>query len=97
MTAARAGHGAAKVLGVEVRPDGDDGHELFVRGEAPDPVRYPAYEITVRVALAGPVEQSETETGTPEDPARWSGCLPADRRRGAKRRGGLDGGRGDGA
>lgn len=56
MTAPGAGRGAVKVLGVEVRPDGDDGHELFVKGEAPEPVRYPAYEIAVRVALTGAVE-----------------------------------------
>ena len=95
MTAARAGHGAAKVLGVEVRPVGDDGCELFVKGEAPDPVRHPVYEIAVRVALTGPAEWGAPAAGTPEKMPRWSGCLPADRRRDAKRRGGLGGGRGD--
>ena len=89
---------AVTVLGAEARPYGDDGCELFVKGEAPDPVRYPAYEIAVRAALAGPVDRGEPETEVPEKPARWSGCLPADRRRGAKRRGRPDGGGcGDGA
>lgn len=70
MTAPVPVPGAVTVLGVEVRPDGDDGHELFVKGEAPEPVRYPVYEITVRVALTTPAERGEPETEVPEETAR---------------------------
>lgn len=71
-----------------MRPDGDDGHELFIRGEAPDPVRHPVYEIAVRVALAAPAGRGAPTAEAQEETPRWSGCLPADRRRGAKGRGG---------
>ena len=68
--ALRAGHGAVKVLGVEVKLDGDDGRELFVRGEIPEPRALPVYEITLRVAPTAPVESAEPATGAAEE-AAW--------------------------
>lgn len=55
MTAGRAvragtGRGPVRVLDLEVRPAGNDDRELFVRGEAPEPVPCPVYEVVVRVA-----------------------------------------------
>jgi hypothetical protein len=64
LTATRAGHGAVNVLSVEVRPDGDDDHELFLKGVVPEPRRCPVYEVTVRVGLTIPVERGEV---APED------------------------------
>jgi len=65
-----SGSGAVKVLGVEARPDGDDGHELFLKGVVPEPRPFPVYEVTVRVALTAPVERGEVVPEAAEAAAR---------------------------
>lgn len=52
-----------EVLGHQRRLDGDDGYELFLGGVAEEPVRYPVYEVTLRVALT-------TSAGVPRELAR---------------------------
>jgi hypothetical protein len=77
MTAGRAvragtGRGPIRVLDLEVRPAGNDDRELFVRGEAPEPVPCPVYEVVVRVGVVGEVERGEP---APTDAEEAAGLL----------------------
>ena len=61
---------ALKVLGVEARPDGDDGYELFVEGSVPEPRLFPVFEITLRVAVTAPIERGEVAPEAAEEEAK---------------------------
>jgi len=47
------------VLDVDARLEGDDEHELFLRGETRELFRYPVVTMCVRVGITGPVDRGE--------------------------------------
>lgn len=45
-----------EVLGHQTKLDGDDSYELFLAGVSRELLRYPGFEVTLRVAVTTPIE-----------------------------------------
>jgi hypothetical protein len=58
-----------EVLGHQTKRDGDDGYELFLSGVSGELLRYPVFEVTLRVAVTTPIEVHDPTREAAEEAA----------------------------